>query len=570
MATPIISFKDFSFKYTSQQEPTLKHINLDIYAGEKILIAGPSGSGKSTLVHCLNGLVPFSYSGEMTGFLTLQGIDAKNINLFERSTHIGTVLQDPDSQFVGLTVGEDIAFALENDAVEQSRMHQMVEEVAHTVDMSQKLSASIHELSGGQKQRTALGGILVDHVSTLLFDEPLANLDPYTGKMAIEWIDRIHRESKKTVIIVEHRIEDVLHRPVDRIILMNDGKIVADLSSNELLASDLLKQYQLREPLYITALKSAGINIRPELHPSSIDTLSLPEEDKKKVRQWFNAHHDFHSHFKGQTLLELKNINFSYQDNQPFLKSINFTLSEGEMVSIVGKNGAGKSTLSKVITGLERQDSGQILLRGRDISQDSITQRAQAIGFVMQNPNQMISKALIFDEVALGLRLRGLSEEEVKERVEATLKICGLYSFRHWPISALSFGQKKRVTIAAILVLKPDILILDEPTAGQDLHHYTEFMSFLKELNQKGMTILMITHDMHLMMEYTNRAIVLTDGKVLADDSVVTILGNQALTKKAHLLATSLYQLADQVGLSDREKFVACFIHSEEVNPYGA
>lgn len=569
MAQPIISFQDFSFKYTSQQEPTLHHINLDIYAGEKVLIVGPSGSGKSTLVHCLNGLIPFSYSGEMSGQLTIAGQAAQEVNLFDRSKHIGTVLQDPDSQFVGLTVGEDIAFALENDALAQTPMHQAVQQAAQAVDMAGKLSASIHEISGGQKQRTALGGILVDQVSTLLFDEPLANLDPYTGKLAIELIDRMHQETNKTVIIVEHRIEDVLHRPVDRIVLMDDGKIVADLSSDELLASNLLGDYQLREPLYITALKASGVAIRPEIKPSSIETLTLSEEDKTKVRQWYNDHHDFPTPPFGEKLLEVQAVNFAYTPDQDLLQDIHFTIHKGEMISIVGKNGAGKSTLSKIITGLEQNSSGRILLSGRDISKDSIAQRAQSIGLVMQNPNQMLSKPLIFDEVALGLRLRGMNEEDVRQRVEDCLKVCGLYPFRNWPISALSFGQKKRVTIAAILVLEPDILILDEPTAGQDLRHYTEFMEFLRHLNQKGMTILMITHDMHLMMEYTSRAIVVTDGHILADDRTVAILGNQTITDKAHLIQTSLYQLADQVGL-DREKFVARFIHSEEVNRFGA
>lgn len=231
------------------------------------------------------------------------------------------------------------------------------------------------------------------------------------------------------------------------------------------------------------------------------------------------------------------------------------------MVSIVGKNGAGKSTLSKLICGFEKNNQGKIIYHEKDITGDTIYQRAERIGMVMQNPNQMISKHMIYDEVALGLVMKGTySEEEIRERVENTLKICGLYPFRNWPISALSFGQKKRVTIASILVLKPEIIILDEPTAGQDFYHYTEMMEFLADLNAQGITIMMITHDMHLMLEYTQRAIVIADGKVTADDSPINILTNEAIVAEANLKETSLFDLAVLTGIEEPVEFVSRFI----------
>ncbi|GAA0335000.1 ABC transporter ATP-binding protein [Bacillus carboniphilus] len=559
MKQPMIEFKDFSFKYRSQAKPTLYNINLEIFEGEKILIVGPSGSGKSTLAQCLNGLIPFSYEGEITGELLFHSEDATQHDLFTRSKMVGTVLQDPDGQFIGLTVSEDIAFSLENDCVSQEIMKQRVQEVAQLVDMSDYLSSSLHSLSGGQKQRVALAGVMVDDVNLLLFDEPLANLDPATGKYAIDLIDRIHRDTNKTIVIVEHRIEDVLYRHVDRIIVIDQGKMVSDSTPADLLSSDVLRQTRLREPLYITAVKHAGCTVSPEMQPHHIHSLQL-DTCMEKVRTWYESRPLKPQNIQSEPLLELDQISFSYDNGKEIFKDLTLTVHKGEMISIVGKNGAGKSTLTKIICGFEKPTGGRILFEGRDFSKDTIKERSLRIGMVMQNPNQMISKHKIFDEVALGLVVRGLPEDQIKHRVEQTLKICGLYPFRNWPISALSFGQKKRVTIASILVLEPDMIILDEPTAGQDFQHYTEIMDFLVELNKQGMTILMITHDMHLMLEYTTRTIVIGNGGKIADDDSVRILGNEKIVHQANLKETSLFELATKIGVQDPHDFVERFI----------
>lgn len=563
MKKPVIQFENFGFTYRSQAEPTLYDINLTIYEGEKVLIVGPSGSGKSTLAHCLNGLVPFSYQGKVTGSLKIMGRDVKDLNIFSLSKMVGTVLQDPDGQFIGLTVGEDIAFALENDCVPQDQMIPRVAEVAKLVDVDSKLDSSLHHLSGGQKQRVSLAGVMVDDVKILLFDEPLANLDPATGKHAIELIDRIQKETQTTVIIIEHRLEDVLHRPVDRIIVMNEGRIVSDRSPDELLASSVLEECHIREPLYLKALKFAGCTITPDLHPSHIDTLEI-DRCKDQLQQWFGRIEAERKAELSSPLLQLDHLTFRYSTGLEAIRDISLTIHKGEMVSIVGKNGAGKTTLMKLICGFEQPSSGRILYNGQDITHDTIKERALRIGMVMQNPNQMISKHMIFDEVALGLAVRGVPEEEIKERVEETLKICGLYPFRNWPVSALSFGQKKRVTIASILALKPELIILDEPTAGQDFRHYTDIMDFLVELNQQGVTILMITHDMHLMLEYTPRAIVLADGRKIADDEALKILTDRAIIELANLKETSLYELAIRAGIAEPGEFVRRFIRYDK------
>lgn len=560
---PIISFRNFSFQYRAQKRPTLTDIDLEIYPGERVLIAGPSGSGKSTLAGCINGLNPFSTPGACTGTLTVDGVDAPHSSIFELSAHVGTVLQDPDGQFIGLTVGEDIAFALENSCTPQDEMHAITRHAAELVGIENHLGYAPHELSGGQKQRVSLAGVMVDQVKILLFDEPLANLDPATGKQAIELIDEIQKKTDTTVLIIEHRLEDVLWRNVDRIVLVNGGTILADLRPDELLSGSLLAENGIREPLYVTALRYAGVDITPDKHPAHVDSLVLDDTDTQKLRDWFTARPRPAAQPEREPLLEVKGLSFGYQKGQQTLRDVSFSIGKGEMVSIVGRNGAGKSTLSKLICGFETPDAGEIFLNGKPLAEENIRRRAQHIGYVMQNPNQMISKTMIYDEVALGLQRSGLTEEQIREKVEATLRVCGLYPFRNWPISALSFGQKKRVTIASVLVLDPELILLDEPTAGQDFRHYTDIMEFLRGLNARGVTVVMITHDMHLMLEYTRRALVFCDGRLIADRTAAAVLCDPALVEQAALKETSLYTLANRCGIAPAQEFVERFIEQD-------
>ena len=559
MKKKIIEFKDFSFQYRVQAEPTVKNINLSIYEGEKVLIVGPSGSGKSTLSNCINGLVPFFYDGIVTGQLNINGNDATKMNIFELSKIVGTVLQDPDSQFIGLTVGEDIAFKLENYCISQDEMIDRVDKSAELVDIKKELYSSPYKLSGGQKQRVTLAGVTVDDVKILLFDEPLASLDPATGESAIELIDKMQKQNNKTAIIIEHRLEDVLHCDVDRVIVMDKGEIIADTTIDEIIRKDILRKVGIREPLYLTALRYADCEINDTLKLKNIETLELGEY-KEKLKDWYENIEVYESDENQNPILELDNICFSYNNEKQILKNVSFKINKGDMAAIVGRNGAGKSTISKLVCGFYKPTSGRILFDGKDMVDYTIKERSEKIGFVMQNPNQMISKTMVYDEVAFGLKIRGLSDSEIKERVEETLRICGLYGYRNWPISALSFGQKKRVTIASILVLNPDMIILDEPTAGQDFKHYTEIMEFLVDLNKKGVTILMVTHDMHLMLEYTNKVIVLSEGEKIADNIPAYILTNKEIIEKANLKETSLHQLALKCDIEDTTKFVNKFI----------
>lgn len=559
----VISFEDFGFQYKAQAKPTLYNVNLRIRRGEKVLIAGPSGCGKSTLAHCINGLIPNSYPGQVTGRLTVCGKDALKLGLFDLSKMVGTVLQDSDGQFIGLTVAEDIAFALENDCVPTGEMHREVERIAELVDVKRVLGHAPHEISGGQKQRVGLGGVMADQVDVLLFDEPLANLDPAAGKQAIALIDDIQKRTGCAVIIIEHRVEDVLYRPVDRVVVMGDGRVQYDGGPDELLCMDLLRAGGIREPLYVTALKYAGVKLTREMRPSYLPELRLSEEDKALVRSWFAKLPPAEGPAEQKVLLRAENVDFTYEGGHHALRGVNAVIRKNEMLSIVGANGAGKSTFSKVICGFETPQRGRLELNGEDMSALSVKERADHIGYVMQNPNQMLSKTQIFDEVALGLRNRSVPEEEIRPRVEETLRICGLYPFRNWPVSALSYGQKKRVTIASILALRPEILLLDEPTAGQDLRHYTEIMDFLSELNRQGVAVALITHDMHLMLEYTPRAIVFSEGNVIADRPAAEVLNSAGIVEAAHLKETSLFHLSRACGIDDAVEFTRRFVERD-------
>ena len=541
MKEAIIEWKDFSFQYETQQEPTLQGVDLTIYKGEKVLIVGPSGSGKSTLGQCLNGIIPNIYKGQTSGEFLIKGQAAFDMSIYDKSHLVSTVLQDTDGQFIGLSVAEDLAFALENDVTSLEEMKSRVHKWAEKLDLLPLLAQRPQDLSGGQKQRVSLAGVLIDESPILLFDEPLANLDPKSGQDIIELIDQIHKEEGTTTLIIEHRLEDVLHRPVDRIVLINDGRILFNGSPDQLLATDLLTQNGIREPLYLTTLRQLGVDLVKEEQLADLDNLSISKGQVQLQNELAKETPEL------QSLFKLEDVSFSY-DDRPILKSLHLDIKKGEKIAIVGKNGAGKSTLAKALSSFI-QTEGRYLWEGQDIKGDSVAERAERVGYVLQNPNQMISTNMIFDEVALGLRLRGVDEQEIETRVYETLKICGLYEFRNWPISALSFGQKKRVTIASILVLGAEIILLDEPTAGQDQKNYTEIMEFLEELHQKGHTIVMITHDMQLMLDYSDRALVMVDGELIADTDPASLLSNPELLVKSNLKETSIFNLAKKLDV---------------------
>ena len=563
MKEPIISFRNFSFRYKEQKKPTLHDIDLDIYPGEKILILGASGSGKSTLCNGINGLIPFSYEGEITGSCTVNGTETSSASIFKLSDSVGTVLQDTDAQFVGLSVGEDIAFSMENDMIPRAEMLPRIEKNASMVGMQNFIDHVPFNLSGGQKQKVAIAGVFGNDVNILIFDEPLASLDPQMGMTAVELIDDISKETGKTVIIIEHRLEDVLHRPVDRIILMAGGRIVADMSPDELLRSSLLSEYGIREPLYITAMKYAGCSLEGNRNLCDLESLEFTPENEARLKAFFTEERTAVEENRNEPVVTFSGVSYSYNGGHKVLRDINFEIRRGERIAIIGRNGAGKSTAAKLLCGIIRPDTGTITLEGTDTSKLSVKEIGEKVGYVMQDPNTMIVKDIIKDEVGMALGFRNIPQDEAERRVATALETCGLYRMRNWPVDSVSYGQKKRVTVAAMMALEPDVFVLDEPTAGQDYHSYTEIMQFVNTLNREyGKTILFITHDMHLAIENTDRAIVFSDGELIASDRVFSVLADPDIISRASLKQTSLYTLAVKLGL-EPESTIRHFIEYE-------
>lgn len=554
---PIISFEHFTFQYGHAVQPTLKDITFHINSGEKVLIAGRSGSGKSTLAHCINGLIPFSYEGISTGNILIAGKDPREGSIFEQSKYVGTILQDQDAQFIGLTVEEDVAFYLENECVNQHDMKRIVADSLTKVKMHTFHKQSPHELSGGQKQTVSLAGLLTTNADILLFDEPLANLDLLSSLHTIELIKDIHKQYNKTIVIIEHRIEEILKLDVDKIILIDEGVVVAIGTPEEILASNILPRIGLREPIYIEALK--------RLHFDSNNDVIYPLENLHKeriysiIKEWMHKQIVLKSNTKNKELLKVENLSFSYPNKQKILKNVSLSICEGEIVALLGHNGAGKSTLAHSLIGINKIKDGEILLDGVTINSWSIRKRGEIISYVMQNPNHMITQPTVLEEVSFSLKFKKFSKEEVKYRAEESLKICGLYPFRNWPIQALSYGQKKRLTIASVLITNPKLIILDEPTAGQDYYHYKQFMSFIKKLTKKGISFIFITHDMNLALEYADRAVVLHEGEIIANNTVSTVLGNEKTLQRANLSESSLFKLIRFSGISYPEKFIELY-----------
>ncbi|MFJ8353776.1 ABC transporter ATP-binding protein [Bacillus paramycoides] len=558
---PIISFEQFTFQYGHATQPTLKDITFQIYPGEKVLIAGRSGSGKSTLAHCINGLIPFSYEGISTGNILIAGKDPREGSIFEQSKHVGTILQDQDSQFIGLTVEEDVAFLLENECVNQKEMKRIVTDSLKKVNMQNFHAQSPHELSGGQKQSVSLAGLLTVNADILLFDEPLANLDPVSSLNTIKLIKDIHEKYNKTIVIIEHRIEEILKLDLDKIILIDEGEVVAIGSPDKILASNILPNIGLREPIYIEALKKLNFgNKNDMLFP--IENL-CNERVNSVIKNWMQKQVSFENTHKNREVCQIENLSFSYNNKHTALEDINLSIGEGEIVALLGHNGAGKSTLAHSLIGINKTKNGRITFAEENINTWSIRKRGEVISYVMQNPNHMITQSTVLEEVSFTLKLKKVSKEEINSRVEDVLKICGLYPFRNWPIQALSYGQKKRLTIASVLSTNPKLIILDEPTAGQDYYHYKQFMSFIRKLAEKGISFIFITHDMNLALEYANRAVVLHKGKIIADNAVSAVLGDQETLQRANLREISLIKLAKLSGISSPEMFVKLYI---EVN----
>ncbi len=539
----MINLKELEVKYQKLNNPTLKSINLQISNGQKVLILGPSGSGKSTLGKVLNGLIPNSINGQISGQNTIDNLHFGEASIFELSTKIGTIMQDQDSQFVGLNVAEDIAFYLENLAIPVDLMHKKVDSVIDILEVNDIKDTDPSRLSGGEKQKVSLAGVLVNDVDTLLLDEPLANLDPKSSIEVMELIKKINKDLSKTIIMIEHRLEDALIADFDVVVVIEDGQIIFNDTPNELLKSDILKQVGVRKPLYLEALDKLQFDyqtIANVLDYNSFDLSNL-KFDIQRTQTCVAS---------SSRLLEVNSLNFSYGDHL-VLQDVNFSVGKGEIVSLLGANGTGKSTLCDTIIGINKDYDGTITIDSASIDNMSITERSHLIGYVMQNPNHYITETLVGDEVAFTLRDSNLSNAQINEKVDLALSACRLTKFKKWPINMLSYGQRRRVTIAAALVRMPKMIILDEPTAGQDYDTFKSIMDTVSTLrNQFDISILVITHNMQIAYEYSDRALVLGKGKIQYDGQIDKLYENHELLDANNLRTTSIQEFARVTNIS--------------------
>jgi len=559
MRRPLISFQNFSFTYSDQREPTLKEISVTIYEGEKILVLGPSGSGKTTFARCVTGVLPNEQNGDVTGNIIFHPTEEKSDFPFENflpneialiKESILTDLEKTER----MTPRQKIPFQTAQELMK-------LEGWRNFLDKRPYLKNSFKKLSEQQLGEITMAGISMAGRPLIILDEPLANLDPYSGDLAMKFVDDLHRVSDTTVLIVEHRLEDVLVQSVDRILLFSEGRIIADANPEDILKTEILSDIGIREPLYITAMRYAGVDLDNIRELADVHKVNGPQL-KETMENWLTYLPQFRYQESNEVLLELDNVSFKYPWNdEDIVDGVSMRVYRGEMISLVGANGAGKSALSRLIIGEEQTQSGRILWKGKEVIDSNPIVAENFIGYVPQNPKDIISQETVYEEIALKLIQRNIPEAEIKQKVDEVSKVCGLQYIKDLPLSMLSFGQLKRVSIAAILALDPQMIILDEPTAGQDFSHYKDIMNFLQKIHQNGVTVIIVTHDMHLMLEYTRRAVVMAKGKIIADTSSAFVLINPQLIQAASLKETTLFTFAKQIGMNDPYSFTEKFVY---------
>ena len=521
-----VSVQNLSFGYRQSREPVLRHVSFQAEAGEVILIAGASGSGKTTLMRCLNGLIPHSYKGgQLTGVVRIFGQEPKELTLPKISQMVGTVLQNPEKQIVASYVGNELAFGLENLGIPRPEMKRRIDNVLGHLGITHLRNRETFQLSGGEKQKVVVGGIMVLEPSILLLDEPLANLDPFSVRETLRLIRRLADEGK-TVLIIEHRVEDVLKIKPDKVLFLVDGeqRYFGDVAGFEAVADP--HEVKLPAPLMLKRLQA---------------------EDETVGRNGRSA--PFSSTTNMSPLVQFQNVSFWYEPEQPVLKEINFAIHAGDIIAILGPNGAGKTTLVKHAIGLLKPRRGQVVVDGKDSQHISVAQMAHTLGYVFQSPSHMLFAPRVREELAFGPRNLGFDEATIATNVEAALKLVDLEEKADAPPLALSFGQQKRVTIAAVVAMNSRILVMDEPTAGQDYRHYTDFMDHIlhpragSPWRDAFEAVIFITHDLDLAISYANRILLLNNGRIAADGPPHHILQDRALLTQCRLTPTSLLEL---------------------------
>lgn len=513
-----LAVKDLSFRYRDRQETAIRNISFDVRAGEILLIAGASGCGKTTLIRCLNGLAPRSYKGEINGRVAVFGKDIQSWKLSQISQKIGTALQDPERQILGTKVVNEVAFGLENLNIPREEIFQRVDEALTFLKIFHLRERETFSLSGGEKQKLALAGILAMRPSILLLDEPLASLDPASAQDALDTA-RFLADQGITILMVEHRVEDVLRIKPERVMLMDSGEIryLGDAAGLFNVAS--FREVKLPANVIVERAKAEAPPEEINLLPGATSADSNDE-----------------------AIVKFENVAFGYESNVEVLHGLNLEIKRGDVIAVLGPNGAGKTTFVKHAIGLLKPKAGRVLVNGRDTKEISVAQIASVLGYVFQSPSHMLFAPTVREELAFGPTNLRHSDERIEMEVKEALRIVNLSDKENDPPLALSFGQQKRVSIAAILAMQSKILVMDEPTAGQDYQNYMNFMDSILQLPSFE-AILFITHDVDLAVIYANRVLIVNDGRLVADGRPQDVLRDFDRLKANRLEATSLLRL---------------------------
>lgn len=505
--------EDLTFRYRSRSEPAIRNISLEVQPGQVVMIAGASGCGKTTLARCINGLIPRSYKGELSGRILMQGQEISKLSLARISQMVGTVLQDPERQILGTRVLFEVAFGLENLGLPRPEIHQRVEEALARLKITHLRDRETFNLSGGEKQKVALAGVLAMHPDILLLDEPLASLDPASAQETLDTVRGLADEGM-TVLMVEHRVEDVLRIHPERVLYMKDGEIRFDGSPDQLDENVDYSEIKLPAPVIIQRAAKAPPPPRviPYIH-------SQPE--------------------LGAPLVQFEDVTFGFDVERSVLHGINLTIRRGDIIAVLGPNGAGKTTLVKHAIGLLKPKGGRVLVNGKDTRQSSVAEIANMLGYVFQSPSHMLFAPTVAEELAFGPKNLRHPEEQIKVDVARAVEIVNLQGYEETPPLSMSFGQQKRVSIAAVLAMRSRILVMDEPTAGQDYKNYMNFMDAI--IQMPGFeAILFITHDVDMAVVYANRVLMVNNGTLVADGSPAEVLADRQRLQANRLVPTSL------------------------------
>jgi energy-coupling factor transporter ATP-binding protein EcfA2 len=506
--------ENLSFRYRDRQAAAIRNISFSANPGEILLIAGASGCGKTTLIRCINGLIPRSYKGEVTGHIFLQGQDTAEWKLSKISQVVGTVLQDPERQILGSKVLHEVAFGLENLGVPRQEIITRVDESLNYLNISHLRMRETFSLSGGEKQKLALAGVLAMHPSILLLDEPLASLDPASAAETLDMVRKLADEGM-TVLMVEHRVEDVLRIRPERVMFMSDGEIkyLGPLAGLE----QVVDYHEVKLPAQSIIRRAAN-------EPAPAELKILPTVAGSKT--------------ESEPIVRFEGVAFGY-DEREVLHGINLDIKRGDVIAVLGPNGAGKTTFVKHAIGLLKPKHGHVLVNGRDTREASVAQIASTLGYVFQSPSHMLFAPTVQEELAFGPKNLNHPKDQIEKEVKESLQIVNLSDKEKDPPLALSFGQQKRVSIAAILAMHSRILVMDEPTAGQDYFNYMNFMDAILQLPGFE-AILFITHDVDLAVIYANRVLLVADGQIVADGTPHDILGDAKRLEECRLVPTSL------------------------------